>query len=209
LNIRASIIIVQDWLGLDNLTLGGPYGEAAPSDLEFLTISSDGLSTRVEKYPIGSINNSLSPLSNAEMFRRLILHDILDPELQFPGLTNEDQVEILYGAKQSDLFPGQSWGGASADPGIFLQSALNLESANMNNDDWRIFSKLGAGYSTYRQVGEVLTNSYGCLPIDNDYYEFTISIRTSIPFDFLLQRADQEVHQVMVALIENLPELCQ
>jgi hypothetical protein len=55
---------------------------------------------------------------------------------------------ILYGAEQSSLFPGQMWGGMSADIAVFTQTALDLTSLLQQWDpaglsQWRIFSKLG------------------------------------------------------------------
>jgi hypothetical protein len=55
---------------------------------------------------------------------------------------------ILYGAEQSALFPGQAWGGMSADIAIFTQAGLDLPSLLQQWDpaslsQWRIFSKLG------------------------------------------------------------------
>lgn len=55
---------------------------------------------------------------------------------------------ILYGAEASTLFPGQVWGGMSADIAIFTQAALDLPALLQQWDpsarsQWRIFSKLG------------------------------------------------------------------
>ena len=55
---------------------------------------------------------------------------------------------ILYGAEESVLFPGQLWGGMSADIAIFTQAGLDLPSLLPQWDPadqgrWRIFSKLG------------------------------------------------------------------
>jgi hypothetical protein len=55
---------------------------------------------------------------------------------------------ILYGAETSLFFPGQTWGGMTADTAIYTQAALGLDTllpawdpAGLNQ--WRIFSKLG------------------------------------------------------------------
>ena len=42
------------WLGLENLTLGGPYGEPAPEDLEFVIQSKSGYLNEAQKYPVGN-----------------------------------------------------------------------------------------------------------------------------------------------------------
>jgi hypothetical protein len=49
---------------------------------------------------------------------------------------------------------------------IFVQSALNMtETEIASSGRWRIFSKLGAGYSSSRGRGEVMNNAYACLPV--------------------------------------------
>ena len=50
-----------------------------------------------------------------------VQHDIIDEKFQWPGLTETDQKELLYGAEETLFFEGQKWGGMSADPGIYLQ----------------------------------------------------------------------------------------
>jgi hypothetical protein len=57
---------------------------------------------------------------------------------------------ILYGAPASTFFPGQMWGGMTADTAVFTQAALDLPSLLQQWDpashgQWRIFSKLGKG----------------------------------------------------------------
>jgi hypothetical protein len=72
-----------------------------------------------------------------------------------------------YGADigESALFPSVQWGGMTADTSIYLQSALNMSSVQLDaSGQWRIFSKLGAGYSSSRLVGEITNNGYACLP---------------------------------------------
>ena len=55
---------------------------------------------------------------------------------------------ILYGAANSTLFPGQVWGGMTADTAIYTQSGVDLSNLlskwdQDNNSQWRVFSKLG------------------------------------------------------------------
>jgi len=55
---------------------------------------------------------------------------------------------ILYGAESSTLFPGQTWGGMTADTAIYAQAGLDLPTLlakwdAANESQWRIFSKLG------------------------------------------------------------------
>ena len=105
------------------------------------------------------MSNSLSPLASAEMTRRLVQHDIVSEQFRWPGLTSVDQQTILYGAEETLFFGDQKWGGMTADPAIYLQNALDINRIDQDlGEDWRIFSKLGAGYSGYRFVGEVTSN---------------------------------------------------
>jgi len=191
------------WLGLPNLQLGGNYGESTPSDLSF-SLSAATDSTKkcsVDKDPkTSSYYNSLSTLALAEMTRRIALHNDLNPSLRFPNATWTDMKNILYGAgSASKLFPGESWGGMSADTAIFAQSVLNMtEVESESQGKWRILSKLGAGYSSSRHVGEIISTPYVCIPKYNyakygsEGYEFTISVRSSIPNDPTLVSAQKE-----------------
>ena len=110
---------------------------------------------------------------------------------------------ILYGANSSELFKGLEWGGMTADTAIFLQSTNKmtelLNTAN-HQDQWRIFSKLGAGWSTSRYVGEIVSNVYACVPIYDESglnsiggYEFTLTARGSVPQDSGLEVVEQVV----------------
>ncbi len=62
------------------------------------------------------------------------------------------------------FFPGERWGGMTADTAVFLQTALNSSLLLTESTSWRIFSKLGAGYSSSRSRGEIVSNAYSCLP---------------------------------------------
>ena len=116
---------------------------------------------------------------------------------------------MLYGAKESVLFPGLVWGGMSSDTAVFLQSSVNMTKM-MSHDLWRIFSKMGAGYSTIRYKGEIITTVYACLPeieVGKEVIggqEFTIAIRGSVDLDSSLRQVEQEVlktmQQIMAAL---------
>jgi len=93
------------------------------------------------------------------------------------------------------LFPGQRWGGMSADPAIFSQSALDMTAVENDSDgEWRIFSKRGNGYSTSRLVGEIVTNAYLCLPMkDGGGIEVTLSAKGSVPNDTSLIQVQAQV----------------
>lgn len=154
--------------------------------------------------------NSLSALAEVELTRRLAFHREINPELRFPGTTWQDIQQILYGAESSRFFPGQVWGGMTADTAIYLQSAPSLSAlltkSETNKKDFRIFSKLGAGYSSSRQVGEIVNNAHLCLPSvgdgNNGGAEFTITVEGSIPYDYDLSKVDGHVAAAMADIVE-------
>ena len=82
----------------------------------------------------------------------------------------------------------------TADTAIFLQSAFQNADVTISNQyDWRIFSKLGAGYSTLRSRGEIVTSAYGCIPFEGGGIELTITCRGSVPGDTSLKQAEVKV----------------
>jgi hypothetical protein len=138
---------------------------------------------------------------------------------------------------------GVDFGGLTADPAIFLQSALDESLASSPSSSsseaagsgrggsdsnggggnggggmaamdaatggrWRIFSKLGAGYSSSRSVGEIVTAGYGCVPaFDDDAggssggFEFALAARASVPGDDLLVKAQERLYAAVSAAI--------
>mgnify|MGYP004278102647 CR=1 FL=1 len=171
--------ILHDWFGAPKeFSLGGNYGEPTPSDLSFVL---DGC--QIDKdAPATTYENSISALAAAEMLRRIVLYREITPDERFPGVTWDDIQHILYGAgEQSLFFPGQGWGGMTADTAIFVQSALEARNVSFNDPEgkWRIFSKLGAGYSSSRRVGEIWTSAYACVPGG----EFILAARGSVVSD--------------------------
>jgi hypothetical protein len=204
-NIHA--LVTSNWLGLDGHTLGGNYGEATPSDLSYTILDNSKVkSCAADKDPWPDIySNSLSALAAAEMARRLVLHDDVDTSLRFPGLTSKDVKQITMGAEESIFFPGQLWGGMSADTAIFVQSALNMTDIDSQSDGgWRILSKLGAGYSSSRSRGEIVTTAYACLPVHGEGLEFTISVRGSVPYDSSLKQVEVKVANAVKSIVESV-----
>lgn len=220
--------LVQSWLGsLSGITtepqsLGGDYGEQPPSDIALPTAlspgDSPGTSCNVPADPSGGYySNSLSALSQSEMVRRLAQHRETSPDLRFPNTTWRDIQQILYGAGggQESLFPSETWGGMTADTAIFLQSAsaLNLTRIDeASSGQWRLFSKLGAGYSSPRTRGEIITNAYACLPMPvgdsgtttNGGIELSLSVRASENLDVVLERAQDAVLKAIDLIMAHL-----
>ena len=180
------------------------------------------------------------------------------------GMQWRDVQNILYGEEKSLLFPGLQVGGMIVDPAIFLQSSIQklyphafdrcnnatttavyddavVVDDNDDDDDdlpsWRIFSKLGAGWSTSRSRGEILSTAYACLSPDmvigdaadknaadamaggrpgerneldevkvgeGEGYEFSLSVRGSVPGDASLVLVQAKVKAAMDATVEAL-----
>lgn len=219
--------LVQSWLGsisgstTDSQSLGGDYGEHPPTDIALptsLSPSDDPGSTCVLPADTsGPYSNTLSALSQVELVRRLAQHREIAPHLQFPNTTWPDIQQILYGAGggRESLFPTEAWGGMTADTAIFVQSAsaVNLTRIDeASSGQWRLFSKLGAGYSTPRTKGEIITNAYACLPIpkgDIDALteggiEISLSVRASEVFDVTLERAQEAVLAAVDLIMTHL-----
>ncbi len=228
--VRIHDLIQSDWLANSTtISLGGNYGEATPSDLSFNIhySSSDSINKSdnicpVQKDPNTEVyENSLTALAAAELTRRLVLHSDLDPSLQFPYMLSSDSLEIRQGVKYSDdeltsdsivksKFPMQFFGGMSADTAVFLQSSINISDVEIaSNGSWRIFSKLGAGYSTSRSKGEIVTNAYGCFPSygQKKGIEMTFSVRGSVDYDTSLTLAQEvvlkSVQELMQAVVSG------
>jgi len=214
-------LVQSDWLaGGDSVTLGGNYGEATPKDLGFRLThqASDGSATEascdaIDK-PVSSqptFDNSLTALAAAELTRRLVLHSAIDPALRFPFIAPQDVASILQGADvvanpSQSLFPSQLLGGMSADTSIFLQSWLDMQRVEAASaGQWRIYSKLGAGYSSSRSVGEIVNNAYACLPSVFGA-EVTVHVRGSVPLDSNLDKVEEVVHAAMGAIVKALED---
>lgn len=94
---------------------------------------------------------------------------------------------------------------------------------------FRIFSKLGAGYSSSRSRGEIVSNAYGCFPVyvfvgqeclrhvsdcrldptngaavPNQGWEFTVHVRGSVPNDASLRKVEEQVTTAMKQAVQAL-----
>jgi hypothetical protein len=207
---RAHDLVVGSWLNRPDESLGGNYGEATPSDLAF-DFSNEEDTCPADKDPwLHKYPNTYSAMSAAELVRRIALHRDIPDDMKFPGATWTDMQTIMYGAEESALFPGLAWGGMSADIAVFIQNSVDIEAVDKDSaGQWRIFSKLGAGYSTDRDVGEVVNNGYACFPVLDENgapvpdagLEFVISARGSVPYDYGLTKAERSVLQAMQEVI--------
>lgn len=158
-------------------SFGGNYGESPPPALGY-KLSAPGAASSPfsepfwpDPTPNPPIPNSMSSLTMAEFLRRSVL---TREKSAVPVLNNyTDAASILYGANSSTLFPGLQWGGMSMSSDVYVQRALNITAESpkggtpeaKSHGRWRIFSKLGAGFSDTRDRFEIGLNAYVCLPV--------------------------------------------
>lgn len=202
--------ILKKWFPqYDQISLGGNYGAPSPSDLGFVMDTK----CNAEKDPRTKVfENHLSPLIAAELLRRIVMFNDLPEASKWPAITYEDVQTLLYGPDESLLFPtGVTWGGMSTDLAIFVQSAVDIKKVESDaKGKWRIFSKLGAGYSSSRSKGEIVTNAYACWPvldsqgrpIPDEGVEFVISVRGSVAQDSSLKKVEQAVAKTVFSIVK-------
>lgn len=96
----------------------------------------------------------------------------------------------------------------TTDTAVYVQSSLNISDVEIKSQGkWRIFSKLGCGYSSSRLVGEIVNTANVCLPdLENSAndLEFTISARGSIAKDTSLLKVDKLVYDAISATIQAI-----
>ena len=122
------------------------------------------------------------------------------------GLTWKDASGILYGAPPgAGVYEKLQFGGMSMSSDVYLQrSVQNIE----DRRGWRIFSKLGFGFSGERMRFEITLNGYLCLPgtrSSGHGVEFAIAASVADPMS--AQTADsrmQEVINNISSVVKNL-----
>ena len=191
---KAANDFIHDVLGASSEeSFGGGYGEAIPPSLGYnFSTSEEGASGFVTVTPDGTpsppISNTMSPITMADFLRRIIFAREDGDGLFEWG----DSKSILYGAEKSQLFDDVpiQFGGMSMSSDVYVQlGQKNMSRTNEASEGlWRIFSKLGFGFSSIRKRFEVVLNGYGCFPImdggskgkgpaRNRGLEFVLSVR--------------------------------
>ena len=211
---QAADDLVHSWLGAAaGESFGGDYGEAIPQVLrqttEVRAVSESahpGATAPAVQDPVpaAAISNQLSALTMAEFMRRIV-HAREDETSQRAQASEdagrwnmawEDSEHILYGGWAQDpslwgtAVQGLQWGGASMSSDVYLQRAVGIDGTNTSHieqwarEQWRIFSKLGFGFSDERSQFELTLNGYGCFPtlasngaaVPGRGLEFTLSL---------------------------------
>ena len=204
---------IHEILGASSMeTFGGNYGEPVPSPpLEYTFTNTlynpyhhHQIIQKIipDPTPIPPLSNTMSSITMAEWLRRIIFSREDKNQINNEYFEWENSKNILYGAINSTYFPSLQYGGMSMSSDVYLQLGIDDKMLlNQTTDDWRIFSKLGFGYSSIRKQYEVTLNGYVCLPLhDGNGIEFVISAKT---FDKTLDNGEQ-VDKKMRIGIQNV-----
>jgi hypothetical protein len=181
---------LYDWLQRPRTeSLGGNYGHPTP-ELGYRVEDEDQW-IEVEAVDRNGPKNALSTRTLAEGLKRLVMHRE-DPSTAMPYLQWDDVATLLYGAELSSMYSDGTPQGMEADTTVYLQQAIDVDAMEERSRGmWRIFGKLGFGYS---RGGEYVHTGYACLPsIDEDGTpkldhgkEFFVAVQLG---------ADQKYHQ--------------
>jgi len=143
-------------------------------------------------------NKPMTTLAEAEWLKRLASHE-REPLTQHPYLTDNSIKELFYATSHTDT--QHKVGGMIQGISKMLTHAI-AKSLSSNQDlqligtemgknildeatsgKWRIFQKIGWGYSETRSAGETVVLAHVCLPHFQGGREFTIAAQVSVPGD--------------------------
>ena len=157
----ANQLMHQRWLNRpESEVYGANYGKAS-SKIGF-TFTKDDHTTEIKPDQGWIKNNTLSTFTLAESLKRLVMYRE-NPETQLEYSTWEDVQILLYGAQESLWYDQRTPQGMESDVSVYLQQAVDIEQIENNTQgQWRIFSKLGLGFS---RGGEIVHTDYACLPV--------------------------------------------
>ncbi|MEE2755463.1 MAG: hypothetical protein VYA30_02325 [Myxococcota bacterium] len=165
-------LIHEGWLQRSqDETLGGNYGHPSAAVGTYFI----GEAGRIEM-PGDDGNgpeNQLSTYTIAEFLKRLVMHRE-NPRYAMPHLQWPDVQTLLYGSANSVLFEDEQPQGMESDPTVYLQNAIDTAAIERAaQGQWRIFSKLGFGYS---RGGEFVNAGYACLPVLDEQGQPTLNL---------------------------------
>ena len=160
----ANQMVHSRWLNRpDAEEYGGNYG-AKPPELGF-TFTRGEQEVEVKPFEDWRPSNKLSTFTLAEALKRLVMHRE-DPAGRLEYSTWDDIKVLLYGATESLWYDDKTPQGMESDTAVYVQEAVNIgEVDQQTQGQWRIFSKLGLGFS---RGGEFVHTDYACLPVFND-----------------------------------------
>jgi len=143
-------------------------------------------------------NKPMTTLAEAEWLKRLASHE-REPLTQHPYLTNNSIKELFYATSHTDTqhqVGGMMQGISKMLTHAIAKSLSNNEDLQLigtalgkdildeaTSGEWRIFQKIGWGYSETRSAGETVVLAHVCLPHLQGGREFTIAAQTSVSGD--------------------------
>ena len=204
---RLTELFKQKWLNVGNSHINGAYGGTAfqpesnqwqqtgkpPMKVEVFNPSSGDpnyLSYRCE-HCAQTGNKPMSTLALAEWLKRLVVNQA-EPSTQLESINNFNLNLLFYGKQNNDNVTGMTAGISRILANAIVQSLLpefvfdpNGEQAKqyldkLTDGKWRIFQKIGWGYSGTRTAGEMIYLAHVSLPNINGGHEFTIAAQTSV-----------------------------
>ena len=175
--------LINTWLQRPGESFGGGYGDNG-SGLTGEFKSADGKVYKTQLSASGAGSNSISTLTFADFYRRIILHrelaeqdvaagrDVCDPKnmpsLSLPCVKWSDMKTILYGAspKTTRYIKDRAVGGMMGGMSVLLHNAAsNGDPSQLNlrhGGRWKIFTKVGWG--EVNGIPDTRWHGYGCFP---------------------------------------------
>lgn len=142
-------------------------------------------------------NKPATLLAQAEWLKRLAAHE-RDTGTRHPGLLSSDIHTLFYGSGHSDS--ERPVGGMMQGIGTMLHTALAAAISGeqppapaernawaktildeATDGQWRVFQKIGWGYSGTRTADEAVSLAHVCLPGYQGGREFTVAARANVP----------------------------
>jgi len=168
--------LITKWLNRTGETMSGSYGSTIKksANLGYDYTYDNNQQCKDTPDTLINLSNTLSPFTMAELLKHIVLYREIPIGSRLPIIRWVDLQDIIYGSSSPVLFP-ITWGGLSTDISIYLQSAFGTgdlpdfeDVKNKSLGKWRIFSKLGDGYTYIRNRTETVYNAYGSFPVFNE-----------------------------------------
>lgn len=163
--------LVTNWLHRPNESFRGSYSRHGNLPRGLFVDRASGRRARVYAGRTGGGRTRLSPLTMAEVMKRLATHADPTNAARFPNLTSEDVAVLLYGQ------PGaREPGGMLAGTGKYVRKAVGGKAHldRMTGGRWRIFTKTGSPHAWSGQAQ--MLNAWVCLPEHNGGHHFVFSL---------------------------------
>jgi hypothetical protein len=160
----ANQILHQRWLNRPETEVFGANYGAKSANLGF-TFSGEAGEVKINPDQGWIKSNKLSTLTLAEALKRVVLYRE-NPATNLELSNWTDIKVLLYGAQRSIWYDELTPQGMEGDISIYMQESVDIhELERKTQGQWRIFSKLGLGFS---RGGELVHTDYACFPSFDD-----------------------------------------